>query len=118
MRKIITAVIAAMFLAGCVTMPAVEKTSMLQQGMSTMTVQEILGPPQQTEFAQGKLIWKYNMFSMHAGVEPYYLIFDNATKKLESWYMNEAEYNRNREYMLKASPPPVRQDVDISVKQK
>ena len=103
-------------LSGCASVPSAKKTVMLEQGMTMQAVMQILGEPAQAELAGDKLVWKYDMYSAGSGMLPYYLIFDNSTKKLEKWYVDKDEYEKNREFMLRASPPAIKKDIDISVK--
>ena len=115
-KNIILFILLSLILAGCATIPSAKETVNLHQGMTTGQVMELLGPPHQTEMEGYKLVWKYDMYSMSSGMLPYYLIFDNSTKRLEKWYMNKEEYEKNREFMLRASPPPIKKDIDISVR--
>jgi hypothetical protein len=119
MKNNIIAICAAIILfSGCASIPSAQKTAMLRQGMASQEVVAVLGEPHQTELEGNKLIWKYNMYGVNSGLLPYYLIFDNSTNRLERWYVNKEEYERNREYDLRASPPVERKDIDISVRNK
>ena len=86
----------AMFcILGCSS--TVSKTNLLSPGMTTEQVKAILGTPLRTDFREGQLVWVY-MLTYSGGMGlPYYLHFDRESKKLEAWYGDEQEAQRQRE---------------------
>lgn len=80
-------------ISGCST---VSKTNQLSQGMTTEQVKTILGNPFRTDFREGQLVLVYML--LDNGVRlPYYLYFDKESKKLEAWYGDALEQQRQRE---------------------
>ncbi len=47
---------------------------------------------------------------------PFYLVFGKEDQKLESWYADEAEYQRQQQLWLQAMPPTQKHEVEIEVK--
>lgn len=87
-------------LGGCAT---ASKTDDLHQGMTQAQVKEQIGDPSHTQFINNKLIWKYTLLRPFVGMQPYYLIFNPSTQRLESWYMDEAEFQANQQQWLNAA---------------
>ncbi len=94
-------VLALSFLvAGCTGVPmefnTVEKTRSLQPGMMHKDVVKLLGKPKSVQFVGDKVILKYSFHEYWKGWVPYYIIFNKQTGKLQEWYEDEAEYQRNQ----------------------
>jgi hypothetical protein len=105
------------FIGGCAGtgggLGSVSITNQLTPGMTTNEVKEILGEPSQTQFIADKWIWKYSLHQYWKGYIPYYLVFNKETQKLESWYADEAEYQRQQQLWLQAFPPKQKIEIDI-----
>jgi hypothetical protein len=90
-------VVSACFLVlSCASMGmnSVQKLNQLSPGMSSEEVIKIFGEPKSSQMANGKWILKYTLHENWKGYVPYYIVFDNSTRKLESWYEDEAGYQR------------------------
>ena len=72
--------------------------------MSSEEVIQILGQPNSSQMTDDKWVLKYSLHEKWKGNVPYYMVFNKESKQLETWYENEAEYQRNQaqmEQMLK-----------------
>lgn len=83
---------------GCASlgMNTVSKLNDLEPGMSSEQVQEILGEPTTSQVQGDKWVLKYSLHENWKGWVPHYLVFDKDTRRLESWYADEEEYQRNQ----------------------
>jgi hypothetical protein len=81
---------------------SVSRTNQLAPDMSPNEVKALLGEPTQTQFSANKWVWEYSLHQYWKGWIPYYLVFDNTTQKLETWYADEREYLRNQQLWLQA----------------
>lgn len=95
---------------------SIAKTNDLEPGMNTSEVEEVLGSPSQTQFIGNKWIWKYSLHEYWKGYVPYYLAFGSDSKRLESWYADEAEYMRQQQLWMQAFPPTQTLEVDLTIK--
>ncbi len=116
----IVALLLSLFLSGCAGtgggLGSISKTNQLSPGMSPSEVVGVLGEASQTQFITNKWVWKYSLHEYWKGWVPYYLVFGKESKKLESWYANEAEYMRQQQLWLQAFPPKQKYEVDVNVK--
>lgn len=92
---------------GCASigMNSVEKLNQLTPGMPSDEVVEILGEPSSSQMAGDKWVLKYTLHENWKGFVPYYFVFDNQTRTLETWYEDEEEYQRNQAQMGEALMP-------------
>ena len=95
---------------------SMSKTNQLAPGMSTEEVKALLGEPSQTQFISEKWVWKYSLHQAWKGYVPYYLHFDKENKKLDAWYADEAEYQRQQQLWMQAMPPTQKHEVEIEVR--
>lgn len=95
---------------------SISKTNQLRPGMTPTQVKVILGDPLQTQFIADRWVWKYSLHEFWKGWIPYYLVFNNDSHKLESWYANESEYMRQQQLWLQAMPPTQRNELNIKVR--
>lgn len=90
--------------SGCVGMGglgSLQKAERLQLGMSTATVEQVLGSkPYATKIVGGKIYWKYKLHKWGYGWVPFYLRFDKQNQILEDWYVHEGEYFQNQEMWI------------------
>jgi len=77
-------------------MNSVEKTGQLYPGMMHPDVVKLLGKPKSVQFVGDKVILKYSLHEYWKGWVPYYMVFEKRTGKLQEWYADEAEYQRNQ----------------------
>ena len=83
---------------------SVQKLNQITPGMSSEEVIQILGQPNSSQMTDDKWVLKYSLHEKWKGNVPYYMVFNKESKQLETWYENEAEYQRNQaqmEQMLK-----------------
>jgi hypothetical protein len=92
---------------GCASMGmnSVEKLNQLSAGMPSDEVEEILGEPSSSQMAGDKWVLKYTLHENWKGFVPYYFVFDNETRTLETWYEDEEEYQRNQAQMGETFKP-------------
>jgi len=86
-------------------MNSVQKLNQLSPGMSSEEVQAILGEPKSSEMTKDKWVLKYTLHENWKGWVPYYVVFDNDTRRLESWYADEEEYQRNQQQLAQTLQP-------------
>ncbi len=93
--------------AACASMGmnSVQKLNQLAPGMTSEQVQEILGEPKSSELTTDKWVLKYSLHENWKGFVPYYVVFDKDTRRLESWYADEEEYQRNQEQLGETFKP-------------
>jgi hypothetical protein len=105
--KRIRVLLAVWMVAGCASMGmnSVEKLNQLSPGMSSDQVQEVLGEPSSSQMTGDKWVLKYTLHENWKGFVPYYFVFDEDTRTLESWYEDEEEYQRNQAAMGEAFEP-------------
>jgi len=86
-------------LAGCagMEMNTVTKTKGLAPGMTYEEVVALLGEPKGSEVRGEKWILKYKLHQNWKGFVPYYMVLGSKTRRLESWYMDEEEYQKNQQ---------------------
>jgi len=72
------------------------KTLQLAQGMKPAKVLKILGEPSQVQQVDGHVVWKYPPQEYWKGYVPHYLVFDGTGEKLQSWYVDEQEYQQQQ----------------------
>jgi hypothetical protein len=80
-------------------MNSVEKLNQLSPGQTSDEVQAILGEPESSELTEDKWVLRYVLHQNWRGFVPYYMVFDGDTRTLETWYTDEAEYQRMQEQM-------------------
>lgn len=97
MKKIALLVFVIVFIAAPVFATSMEKINQLKPEMTTDEVRKLLGNPNETQFINDKLMWRYPVFQFFVGSMPYYLVFNKDTLKLEAWFKDEAEYWRNQQ---------------------
>ena len=104
---VVCAVVVSWTAAGCASMGmnSVQKLNQLEPGMSTEQVQAVLGEPKSTEMKGDKLVVKYTLHENWKGFVPYYMVFNKDTRVLETWYEDEAEYQRNQAQMAQMMQP-------------
>ena len=95
---------------------SIQKTNRLSPGMNPSEVKAVLGDPGQTQFVSDKWVWKYSLHEVWKGYVPYYLVFTRKDQKLESWYADEAEYQRQQQLWLQAFPPTHKQQIDLNIR--
>ncbi len=93
--------------AGCASlgMNSVEKVNQLSPGMSPDQVQAVLGEPKSSQMTEDKWVLKYTLHENWKGWVPYYFVFDKETRRLETWYEDEAEYQRMQAQMGETFKP-------------
>jgi len=84
---------------------SVAKTAQLAEGMKPAEVLKVLGEPSQVHKVGGHVVWKYSLHEYWKGYVPYYLVFDGNGKKLQSWYADEQEYQRQQSLWINALTP-------------
>jgi hypothetical protein len=112
-----------LFTSGCFTQVGV--TNRLAPGMSGAQVQNIMGPPSQTQFVADKWVWKYSLHQPWKGFVPYYLVFNKDSQALEGWVANEAEYQQQQilwmqtwNQLNQTFPPKQKSKVEVIIKRK
>lgn len=95
---------------------SISKTNQLMPGMSPNDVKTILGEPSQSRFVADKWVWKYSLHQYWKGFVPYYLMFSKENSKLQEWYADEAEYQRQQQLWLQAMPPTQRHETQLNVR--
>ena len=100
----IVSILLSLILAGCASskFDTAQKTSQLTPGMPHPEVVKLLGEPKSVQFYGSKVVLKYSLHEYWKGWVPYYLIFNKATGRLESWYADEEEYQRNQAAWMQA----------------
>jgi len=83
-------------------MNSVEKTNQLSPGMLHPKAVKVMGKPKSIQFVGDKVILKYNLHQYWKGWVPYYLVFSKGTGRLQSWYADEEEYQRNQQAWMQA----------------
>ena len=105
-------------ITGCVgttgQLGSVKLTNQLMPNMPAAEVKKILGEPENTQFIKDKWVWKYVLHQYFKGMVPYYLVFNKDTQILDSWYADEAEYNRQQNLWLKAFPATQNHNVNVN----
>ena len=69
-----------------------QKTSELYPGMTYQQVVALLGPPQTSEFAEGKRVATFSLHQSWRGNVPFDLVFSGEPPKLESWSENKEKF--------------------------
>jgi hypothetical protein len=92
---------------------SISKTNQLSPGMKPDQVKAVLGDPSQTRFIADKWVWKYSLHQYMKGFIPYYLVFGNDAKTLQSWYADEDEYQRQQLLWLQSMPPTSTVNVNV-----
>ena len=100
-------------LTGCagqsVQLNTIEKVNNLSPGMKFQEVVVVLGEPKSSSFVGDMWVLKYSLHEYWKGWVPFYVAFDKKTKEVVSWYVDEAEYQRNQQKWMeiyKAMTPP------------
>lgn len=100
-------------LSGCVgkslELNTIEKVNNLSPGMTFQEVVVILGKPKSSSFVGDMWVLKYSLHEYWKGWVPFYVAVDKKSKKVTSWYVDEAEYQRNQQKWMeiyKAMAPP------------
>jgi len=83
-----------LFLVSCASI-GTNELNQLRPNMTIDEVTDLMGEPEQTQFKNGHLIYKYTMWEAWKGNFPYYLSFRMG--KLKSWNMDAKERARNQE---------------------
>lgn len=94
-------------IAGCAAggFNSVQKLNQITPGMSSEEVISILGQPNSSQMTEDKWVLKYSLHEKWKGNVPYYMVFNKDSKQLETWYENEAEYQRNQAQMQQMMKP-------------
>jgi hypothetical protein len=102
----------AVTLAGCAGtggLGSVSKTTQLQQGMSEVQVQQVLGAPGRVQMGAQGAIWTYSLHEYFKGWVSHHLLFAGEPRQLQAWVADEAEYQCQQAQwlkMLSAMPAP------------
>jgi len=107
-RKLALMVVATvLLLSACaaVGMNSAAKVNQLSPGMTSEQVQAILGEPKSSEMREDKWILRYTLHQNWKGFVPYYVVFDRNTRTLQTWYTDEAEYQRMQAQMAETFKP-------------
>ena len=109
---LLLAVLAHALLAGCSAGPltaggfnSVQKTSKLTPGMTRDEAVALLGEPRASQANGDKLILKFSLHEKWKGNVPYYLVFGGQSGRLETWYQDEEEYQRNQAQLQQMLKP-------------
>ena len=86
-------------------MNSVQKLDQLSPGMDSSQVAGILGEPKSSEMQGDQFVLQYTLHENWRGFVPYYFVFDKDTGRLETWYEDEAEYQRMQQQMAAAVQP-------------
>lgn len=90
--RIILLVLTSFLMFSCATTTSV--LNELEPGMHVSEVKKILGSPDSTSFKNGAYVMKYDLLKPFSGKQPWYLVFNPKTKRLNSWFLNKSELNR------------------------
>jgi hypothetical protein len=93
MKRLIVITMLASSLIGCAA--SVGKMNTLQPGMSIEDVKQTMGEPSTTQFADGKMVLRYDLRQGIKGIIPQYIVIDVKTKTVIAWYADKDAEQRN-----------------------
>lgn len=106
---LVAAVVCGSSACASVGMNSVQRVNQLSVGMDSSQVVAILGDPSSAQVKDGQMVLKYTLHQNWKGFVPYYFVFDGDTRRLVSWYEDEAEYQRNQQQIAQAVAPLLEQ---------
>ena len=89
-------ILLSLITTGC-ALGSAAKIKELSQGMSSSEIKTLLGDPIETKVVHGDEVWKYSLHEPWTGWIPHYLVLDDESNTLMTWYADWDEFRRTQQ---------------------